>query len=122
MPYCPNCRYEYEEGVETCPDCGADLVKRLPPRPRTIDEDLVSVYVAESDLEARMVRNVLEEAGIPVWEKDEIVTGVDPFPVDPFPEDSVLVPKSREEQAKKAIETALESAKRLPLEEGEASE
>jgi hypothetical protein len=36
MPFCPQCKYEYKPGVETCPDCGARLVEHLqpPPEPR----------------------------------------------------------------------------------------
>lgn len=26
MPWCPNCKFEYKEGVLKCADCGADLV------------------------------------------------------------------------------------------------
>ncbi len=26
MPVCPNCRYEYVEGVAFCPDCGTALL------------------------------------------------------------------------------------------------
>jgi hypothetical protein len=29
MPFCPNCKYEYEAGVERCADCGSLLVERL---------------------------------------------------------------------------------------------
>ena len=33
MPFCPNCRYEYRRGIETCSDCGAQLVDKLPDEP-----------------------------------------------------------------------------------------
>ena len=26
MPVCPNCEYEYVEGITICPDCGTRLV------------------------------------------------------------------------------------------------
>lgn len=26
MPWCPNCKFEYKEGITKCADCGADLV------------------------------------------------------------------------------------------------
>lgn len=29
MPWCPNCKTEYQEGIEKCADCGADLVDEL---------------------------------------------------------------------------------------------
>ena len=31
MPFCPNCRYEYEVHVSKCPDCDEYLVAQLPP-------------------------------------------------------------------------------------------
>ncbi|MCP4583357.1 MAG: DUF2007 domain-containing protein [candidate division Zixibacteria bacterium] len=29
MPFCPKCRYEYRQGIETCPDCDERLVYEL---------------------------------------------------------------------------------------------
>ena len=29
MPWCPNCRLEYVEGIKICPDCKTDLVDSL---------------------------------------------------------------------------------------------
>lgn len=54
MPFCPNCREEYREGFRTCADCGAELVRELPPiekparkkLPDNIDE-LVALDVME---------------------------------------------------------------------------
>lgn len=38
MPFCPNCRYEYEASVTECPDCEEELVGTLPePEDETID-------------------------------------------------------------------------------------
>lgn len=33
MPFCPNCRTEYDEGYTVCADCGAHLVDLLPKAP-----------------------------------------------------------------------------------------
>lgn len=27
MPWCPNCKFEYKEGIKVCADCGAELVE-----------------------------------------------------------------------------------------------
>lgn len=39
MPWCPNCRKEYHEGIEICVDCGCALVNEEP------DETVPDVYV-----------------------------------------------------------------------------
>ena len=66
MPFCPSCRYEYEAGVLTCPDCDLALVEVLPE-----DEDepaeyhdwiplarLMSTPVAEMVLEGLRVKGI----------------------------------------------------------------
>lgn len=74
MPFCPNCRYEYLEGITTCADCGAALVRELPELPETPEPPLVPgsplvvVYEAHDEFHSRMVKDALEEAGLPVIE------------------------------------------------------
>ena len=43
MPYCPECRYDYTEGIEECPDCREKLVDVLPDLPDPAGDDLVCV-------------------------------------------------------------------------------
>lgn len=51
MPWCPNCRTEYEEGVEVCADCGAALVDELPE-----EKTLAAVaYIQEEELAHKLV-------------------------------------------------------------------
>jgi hypothetical protein len=77
MPWCPNCHSEYREGFTTCSDCGATLVEDLPEPPAepreeaksSSDESLVAVYEAEDELQAVTLKEVLEQAGVPVVEK-----------------------------------------------------
>ncbi len=64
--FCPNCLYEYKEGVTKCEDCGADLVKELPPEE---EGDLPDIEVAElteveNDIEAEALRGMLTDVGI----------------------------------------------------------
>ncbi len=66
MPICPNCDYEYVEGVTYCPDCGVPLVdddKITKPEEWT-EENWEIVYISGLDYEVEMFRDNLEGAGI----------------------------------------------------------
>jgi hypothetical protein len=58
MPFCPNCTYEYVEGIKECPDCGTPLVKEL------IDHEWVVVYTSDQLYDVQMMKDELESAGI----------------------------------------------------------
>lgn len=69
MPFCPECRDEFEDWVEECPDCHVRLVATLPeplpePEPRYIDEPLVTVASFAFPLQAHVFRTKLESEGI----------------------------------------------------------
>lgn len=65
MPVCPNCKYEYVQGIKFCPDCQAALVE-----PSEIEEHILSeeqwvvVYTSSEEYEVEMLRDNLESAGI----------------------------------------------------------
>jgi hypothetical protein len=62
---CPNCEYEYVEGVTRCPDCGEKLIpieefsSHL-----SKPEDWVTIYTCSETYEADMLKSNLEGAGI----------------------------------------------------------
>lgn len=66
MPYCPQCRDEFQDWVKVCPDCKVTLVVELPPQPEheEMDEPLVYVATAPNESVATMWSGVLEEHGI----------------------------------------------------------
>jgi hypothetical protein len=79
MPFCPRCRDEFEDWVETCPDCRVRLVAELRveteptpspghawrhTRPARAKDELVQFASASSETEARMWAGVLEDKGI----------------------------------------------------------
>jgi len=76
MPFCPNCKYEYEAGVERCPDCGSSLVERLEephsePRPEVplvkLAEGLRPMVEMLADILRRhAIQSVVRGAG-PAW-------------------------------------------------------
>ncbi len=65
MPICPNCEYEYKEGVTVCPDCGQDLISKS-----DFDEGLINpedweiLLTCSEEYEADMLKANLEGAGI----------------------------------------------------------
>ena len=68
MPYCPECKYEYESGTKICPDCGAPLVEgSLPEEEVNPDDDVDAVLLLETEntLRAEFLVGALEQEGIP---------------------------------------------------------
>lgn len=69
MPFCPKCKYEYREGIETCPDCDLRLVSKLHKEPREpeVEEDIpVKLMEVSEDYEANIIKATLRSSGIPV--------------------------------------------------------
>ena len=78
MPFCPKCRYEYNLGVQTCPDCETQLVDSLQSedeRPSSgvfvngagSDARFVPLPNLPGKVYAEMVKGALEERGIPCY-------------------------------------------------------
>ena len=66
MPVCPNCKYEYIEGIAICPDCNTPLVETIDSNNYTelSEEEWVLVYTTFSEIDADMLKENLESAGI----------------------------------------------------------
>jgi len=64
MGFCPECRYEFKENIKRCPDCEVELIDELPPEQEP-EEKWVLVKDLESDIFADMVKEALENEGIP---------------------------------------------------------
>lgn len=110
MPYCPECKYEYREGIIMCPDCSVKLVGSLSaenqPANETTNEYLVSVFSTDSQIEANLVKGMLEASGIEVYEQPgKTVYGF----ADTMIDFEIFVLKSEASQAVRLIKESQES-------------
>lgn len=66
MPVCPNCKYEYIEGIVICPDCNTPLVdtSELNNYEELSEDDWTLVYTSFNEIDADMLKENLESAGI----------------------------------------------------------
>lgn len=70
MPFCPNCRDEYDEGYAVCADCGASLVETLPEEPKDTPPDWDSamdrIFLTSTSgpEESAMLSDLLQQNGI----------------------------------------------------------
>lgn len=70
MPFCPKCHYEYQAGINVCPDCGVKLVSEIPPEsPMDEAEEDVGDWVPLARLTSReyaeMILTRLRDMQIP---------------------------------------------------------
>ncbi len=72
MPFCPDCRYEFTEDVTTCPDCGAKLVKALPPDVEPGEVKWVLLGKVSSIIDAEMLKEALGNHEIQVIIESDI--------------------------------------------------
>ncbi len=68
-------------------------------------QEMIEVYRATGELEAQVIRGLLESYGIPCLLKSHAASSVHTFTVDGMGEVKVMVWKSMAEKAKRLIET-----------------
>lgn len=110
MAYCPKCRYEYLEGIEKCPDCDAELVAELP-EDAWSNEELAPIFAANNRAEADVIVGVLDSSGIRSWFRAEGTWRPATEIASCADWGNIFVLASRADEAKVAIEQALEAGK-----------
>ncbi len=65
MPWCPKCKNEYKEGIETCSDCGCELVEAEPLEEATLSDVEAALQEMSEEEKAAFketLKQVVEEA------------------------------------------------------------
>ena len=101
MPFCPKCRTEYVDEAKTCDDCGTELVAEAPPSDPYDHSDLVEAWHTHGEMDAQMIRALLESNGIQAVFSGESLRLTHGFTIDGLAEVRILV---RREDAKRARE------------------
>ena len=126
MPFCPQCGYEYRPGVTTCPDCGELLSAEPPEEPQPTDagwppadvpeedeaaleglstEPLVLVFETSDEAMATIVKDALQDAGLPVAEEFDRAPRSNGLSLGVIegPFLHLLVPESRADEARQLV-------------------
>jgi len=104
MPFCPKCKYEYREGVKTCPECKVDLTAK-PDNLATVQDDFTEIYMVSNRMEAEVIQGLFEENGV-----EFLVRDLRMFPV--LPDFGrrvrlrIAVPGDQEARARQLLEEA----------------
>jgi rRNA maturation endonuclease Nob1 len=106
MPYCHRCRAEYIDSVSTCPECGEPLFPEPPPPAGNPDIKLVVVYLAQGEIDAQVVRSLLEANGIDCSLSGESVRLTHGLTVDGLAQVKILVREDDEARARETISSS----------------
>ena len=108
MPYCPSCGQEFVAGVLTCADCAVPLQDTPPTddqRATHPDEQVVDVFVTNSESEAHVVQGLLEVNGIACRQHSGVPQNVLPLHVDTLEDIRIFVAEHDAETARTLIAT-----------------
>jgi len=108
MPFCPKCRCEFVEGIQSCSDCEIELVSELPNQEQETgeQEEWEKILNVASVEEAEMIVELLKSSNIPAMPNsfvNEVLTFRDPKGVD------IMVPQGFYEQAAELLKATLPS-------------
>lgn len=120
MPFCPQCRCEFNEGVLICVDCRVDLVFELSPDDCVEYVDWKIVQSVSSEILGNILKGVLEDGGIEAVLRSHDMPSVGGVQGDFSPDwGDILVHPDELERGQHLIESYLGS---LPLDQSEEAD
>ena len=134
MPFCPECKYEYNQGKSKCPDCNVSLIDKLPVE-QTVkglraavvpDDSWVGICQIDGQIRSDLVKGALDSNNIPSvvlssqFRALGSSTGFALGPTNPLvgKNDVLMVPREYRHEAELIIEAVLgEDFDRLDLQQ-----
>ena len=114
MPYCPECRLEYEEGFDVCTDCGVTLVAGPMPEAAgekasdaSSEEKWIPLMRVRNQENAEIVRGLLQSQGFDCEIIDKRLSEM-PMPVEAIAYLEIWVPESQAPEARALLNEARE--------------
>lgn len=111
MKYCHNCRYEFVDELDECPDCGIPL-QEDPPGPREYKEvEWVALRDVSSPIYAEMIKEVLDREQIPNYLSFDFMSSTFSLRGASLVGESgkLFVPKEFEEQATEIVASMMDN-------------
>ena len=80
--FCPECKSEFIDGIEKCPECMVGLIEELPPEPEPEFVDFEEVLATYNPADIAFLKSILDSEKITYFFKGEHFQNVRPL-VDP---------------------------------------
>ena len=97
--FCPECGYEYREGVTECPDCNVELVESPPGEDRTEYANFVNVLDTFNPFDIALIKSLLDSEGIKYYFIGENFGGIYPMVTAP----KLMVIEGQEDEAREIL-------------------
>ena len=108
MPFCPQCKAEYTQGISICADCQVELIPERPLEDTVEYADWESVQRVHNEVVGNMIKGVLEGAGIDVVLRSHVIIAHGGISAKSYWGD-ILVHSDHLEKAKEIIDEYLAS-------------